>query len=89
MRDTESRERSHGELAFGVLKVLMTGYRLWGADSVVGLCDLRVVLRASNPGLHHVARFLVDEGLVDFDSGAETVRLTADGAQDLLAEHLS
>ncbi len=86
MRDVDARERSHGELAFGVLKMLMTGYRLWGVDSVVGLGDLRALLGASHPRLQHVARFLVDEGLVDFDSGAETVRLTADGAENLLTE---
>ena len=76
------RERSGCELAFGLLKTLMIGYQLWGADSGVEVTELAQSLCVSNQRVDGVVTYLTGEGLVRVDH-AGTVRLT-DHARRLL-----
>ena len=80
------RERSGCELVFGLLKTLMTGYRLWGIASGVELALLADFLRASEARVTSLVVYLTAEGLVSVDCGTGTVRLTENGAHDLLSD---
>jgi hypothetical protein len=84
MMSEVNRERSGSELVFSLLKTLMVGYHLWGADSAVTLGDLAGCLRTTNTRVADLIVYLVGEGLVVLDNGAGTVRLTESGARNLL-----
>ena len=86
MMTERSRERSGSELAFGLLKSLMIGYRLWGAGSVLELSQLSAVLGTTDGRLGSVLTLLVREGLICLDQAAGTVRLSDFGARNLLGE---
>jgi hypothetical protein len=79
-----NRERSGSELVFSLLRTLMVGYHLWGADSAVSLKELADCLRTTNTRVVGIVVYLVGEGLVILDNGAGTVRLTESGARHLL-----
>jgi hypothetical protein len=79
-----NRERSGSELVFSLLKTLMLGYQLWGADSAINLGELAGCLRTTDARVAALVLHLVQEGLVVLDHGAGTVRLTEGGARDLL-----
>ena len=79
------RERSGSELAFGVLRALMMSYQLWGLDGGLQLSELSDYLHTSEHRLDGVLAYLAGEGLVSFHGGDGVVRLTNDGARDLLA----
>ncbi len=78
------RERSGGELVFGLLRTLMVGYQLWGAESGLHVGELAGCLRTTDTRVAGLVVYLASEGLVAIDRGAGTVRLTEDGARDLL-----
>jgi hypothetical protein len=86
MMTGRSRERSGSELAFGLLKSLMIGYRLWGTESVLELSELPTFLGTTGSRLGSVLSLLVFEGLICLDQTAGTVRLSASGARNLLGE---
>ncbi|MFI5365638.1 MAG: hypothetical protein ACHQ4J_08445 [Candidatus Binatia bacterium] len=86
MMTGRSRERSGSELAFGLLKSLMIGYRLWGAGSVLELSQLSAGLGTTDGRLGSVLTLLVCEGLICLDQAAGTVRLSDLGARNLLGE---
>jgi len=80
------RKRSGSELVFGVLKTLMIGYQLWGAESSVELSELCGALRTTDRRVGGILAYLAAEGLVTLDRAAGTVRLTAAGARHLLCQ---
>ena len=75
-----------GELVFGALRVLMIGYRFWGASSGFEVQHLSTFLRTTETRLHAVLVYLTTEGLVSLDTAAGTVRLSDSGARALLAD---
>jgi len=79
------RERSGSELVFSVLKLLMIGYQLWGAESGVDVTELCGVLRTTDARIGGVVAFLAGEGLVSRDETSGSVRLTDVGARNLLS----
>jgi hypothetical protein len=79
-----NRERSGSELVFCLLKTLMVGYRMWGMDSALSLGELAGCLRTTDTRVATLAVQLANEGLVVLDQGAGTVRLSENGARDLL-----
>jgi len=85
MIPVSGRERSGSELVFGMLKALMLGYQMWGAESNWSLGDLSGFLRTTDARLGSVLTYLAGEGLVSLDSAAGTVRLSDHGAAKLLA----
>lgn len=78
------RERSGSELVFGLLRILMIGYQLWGAGSAVELAQLPATLRTTGSSITTALRFLSGEGLIWVDEVAGTVRLSDAGARHLL-----
>lgn len=78
------RQRSGGELVFTLLKTLMMGYHLWGAECVLNVGDLAGCLRTSDKRLTDLIVYLDGEGLVVSDNVAGTVRLSEHGARHLL-----
>jgi hypothetical protein len=84
MMSEVNRERSGSELVFSLLKTLMVGYHLWGTDSAVSLEELAGCLRTTDTRVAGLVVYLVGEGLVVLDDGAGTVRLTENGARNLL-----
>jgi hypothetical protein len=79
-----ARERSGGELVFGLLRTLMIGYQLWGVDSAVQLTELPAALQTTGNKLGAALRFLSGEGLICVDEVAGTVRLSDSGARHFL-----
>ena len=84
MTPGRGRERSGSELVFGLLKMLMIGYHMWGACSGLELSELPTVLRTTDKTLGVALQYLSREGLVCFDEAAGTVRLSDSGARHLL-----
>ncbi len=84
MIPASNRERSGSELVFGLLKTLMVGYQLWGAESAVHVGELAGCLHTTDTRVVGLVVYLAGEGLVAIDCGAGTVRLTEVGARDLL-----
>ncbi len=78
------RQRSGGELVFTLLKTLMMGYQLWGAECVLNVGELAGGLRTSNRRLTDLIVSLAGEGLVVSDDVAGTVRLSEHGVRHLL-----
>ncbi len=78
------RERSGSELVFGLLKTLMVGYQLWGAESALHVGELAGCLHTTDTRVTGLVVYLAGEGLVSVDRGTGTVRLTEHGARDLL-----
>jgi len=44
MNPASNRERSHSEMVFGTLRVLMASYQLWGGEGGLTLDDLAALL---------------------------------------------
>jgi hypothetical protein len=84
MMPATAREPSGSELVFGLLRTLMIGYQLWGAESGLEVAELSASLHTSGGGIGTALRFLSGEGLVSVDERAGTVSLTASGARHLL-----
>ena len=80
----QQRERSNSELVFSLLKTLMIGYQLWGAESTLDVSQLSGALRTTAAQLDGAVAFLTGEGLVVHDDATRTVRLTDIGARNLL-----
>lgn len=80
------RQRSTGELAFGLLKTLLCGYRIWGTKSSLRLAGLADSLRTSDTRVIGVVAYLAAEGLVTLDQRGGIIRLTEKGAGNLLGE---
>jgi hypothetical protein len=78
------RKRSGSELVFSILKMLMVGYQLWGAESALELAQLSTSLQTTDARMGGVLAYLIGEGLVSLDKATGTVRLTGAGARDLL-----
>ena len=79
-----TRERSGCETVFGVLKVLMAGYVLWGTSSGIELPDLAHVVGVTDGTLAAALDYLIDDGLAEMDAERRLVRLTPRGARRLL-----
>src|SRR5438105_1809212 len=82
-------ERSDSELVFGVLKVLMVSYCLWGSANRVEQSHLSEALRTTEFHLRSVLEYLAEEGFVCLDPDAGTAQLTDYGARDLLVNSTS
>ena len=80
----QRRERSGSELVFSLLKTLMVGYQIWGADSELDVSQLSGFLRTTDARLDGAVAFLAGEGLVSHDKARRTVCLTDIGAHNLL-----
>jgi len=80
-----SRERSGSEIVFGMLKILMIGYQMWGPTSALELGQLSKFLRTSENALGDVLVYLAGEELIALDATAGTVRLSDHGARNLLS----
>lgn len=82
---TRTRSATTAEAAVRTLRLLMTGYQLWGRKSSTEVSALASMLRLSRLELADVMRHLTDEGLVAVDA-SEHVVLTRAGvdALDLL-----
>ena len=79
-----TRERSGSEAVFGVLKVLMAGYALWGTTSGIEFPDLAHAVRLTDAALASALDYLIDDGLAEKDAERRLVRLTTRGARRLL-----
>ena len=83
MDASDGRRRTGAEVVFVLMRTLLAGRLLWGADSAQSLASLRPLLGA-NPG--QVARallYLRDEGMVRVDRRG-MVRLTERAFRELL-----
>ena len=80
------RQRPANEVVFHLLRTLMTGHLVWGAQASVTLSELCTILCTSEASLRHILGVLSDEGLVTGDDLEGTVWLTALGARHLAGD---
>jgi hypothetical protein len=76
------RERSGCEVVFVLLRILLVGHQLWGAESAVELTQLPGFLDASEASVGGLLAYLSGEGLIVIDRMAGTVRLSECGARE-------
>ena len=84
MSSLARRQRSPGEVVFGLLRILLRGHGLWGAGSHLHIAALADALRARETSLIAALSYLESEGFLRLDAGGN-VRLTETGAARLLA----
>jgi hypothetical protein len=85
MGEAEMRERGGPEVAFSLLRVLATGYRLWGTDCDVSLAELPRAVRARQADLALAIAQLCDLNLVRLDRHRHTIQLSPEAVQQLIA----
>ncbi len=71
-------------MAFSLLRVLTTGYFLWGLESHLSLAELLPILQVSRTELSHAITSLWDMNLVTLDEHRHTVRLSPLAIQQLV-----
>lgn len=79
------RARSKAEVVFMLMRALLAGRLLWGADGRLSLSSLKALVGAPP---HQIARALVylsREGIVWVDRRGDVVRLTERGMCELVA----
>lgn len=74
------------ETAVRSMRVLMTGYQLWGQRSRIEVEDLAGIIKTPSAQLRTVLAELVSAGLVSLDRGADSVTLTESGRHALAVE---
>jgi hypothetical protein len=79
-----TRGRSGCEAVFAVLRVLMTGYVLWGPSGGIERRRLAETVGASGAELEAALDYLVTDGLAELDGERCLVRLSRLGARRLL-----
>lgn len=78
------RERTGAEVVFVLMRTLLAGRLLWGADSAVSLVGLRTMLRANRAQVARALSYLRDEGMVRVDRRRGVVRLTERAFREML-----
>lgn len=68
------------------MKLLMTGYQLWGARSATGIDDMAGILRVSRADLDPIVDLLIAEGWVLRSGDPALLTLTEEGARALALE---
>jgi len=84
MNPASNRERSHSEMVFGTLRVLMASYQLWGGEGGLTLDDLAALLGVRTDRLSDTAAYLLREGLVVVGPESRTIRLSEEGVRQLV-----
>jgi DNA-binding IclR family transcriptional regulator len=81
------RERLGSEVVFSLLRVLATGYCLWGCRSSVCLAELAGALQANTSELAKAIASLQELDLVALDPSRHTIRLSEQGVERLRQRH--
>jgi len=83
--ESPCRSRSRAEAAFAIMRALLKGQLLWPYDGALPLDALEALVDAPPSVVTHALAQLGDEGVVDVDRAAGTVRLSAEVLRELRA----
>ena len=79
------RPQADPEIVFTVLRVLLSGWSVWGAASAMQLSDLLRAGRGSREGLLRALVCLRAQGLISIDRKRGVVSLTGRALNELVA----